>query len=625
MSIKRIILHAGIHKTGSSSIQDTLFYNSAILQNCNYIYVREWGSNQSAVVFNLFEPIPFCYHFNISSGIQTPAALQDYNKIHLKALINAVSSSNCETLIISAEDMCLLSEDGLIALKIFMEEHFENAVIDIVMYVRNPAGIAVSLYQQWYFTPENHDSAQDHMEIIMDSLYYRRINKFFAIFGEARVSVYSYEDAVKHDGGLVVHFLDNIGVSPDCINRLNILKSNASRCMEAIDFMSYVESEIPYFLETTDQVIVNPLRSPGDVLCLDAIQGTRFDLPLEIKQNYLLLNEKDAHWLKTKTGIDYCNVQPTSSYRNSEFSYATLQDFYNIFNNLTNSLKKAFLGFFEELYNQTDDHKFCLLFAPDSPLQNTYAFADNFEKQLGDGSAFQKHPFIQYNNINSSMISDYGQLYVNNGSNGFSDDRSHRVNKDRTGTIVFNLHFDESEHIRKIRIDPSLYPCVILVKKLIINNKIENFSLAGGNYYNQFGSFFAFYLDDPQIYLNLNEDLTSIEFEMLIDYGSYPFIYSLKHCLPKKENLENARINSILEKDCHLLKQQKTIENSLQKNEYLQSLLAEKDSALINMQAYLTEKDKLIHQLHAIISDRDSIIKEYSDTMLKIMNVTHIT
>ena len=65
--ISEIFLHVGLPKTGTSSIQDTLFLkkNSTFLEDNDYLYPKHWPANHSMTILNNFKNHPEKLHLNI--------------------------------------------------------------------------------------------------------------------------------------------------------------------------------------------------------------------------------------------------------------------------------------------------------------------------------------------------------------------------------------------------------------------------------------------------------------------------------------------------------------------------------------------------------------------------------
>ena len=77
--IKNIFLHIGIHKTASTTIQNTLYLERSKLIETGVLYPAFKArnidiSNHSIPFYSLFNKHPEKYHFNVSHGFTTGEA-----------------------------------------------------------------------------------------------------------------------------------------------------------------------------------------------------------------------------------------------------------------------------------------------------------------------------------------------------------------------------------------------------------------------------------------------------------------------------------------------------------------------------------------------------------------------
>lgn len=120
MKLKKLILHIGVHKTGSTAIQSFLYKNNDLLNNQgfympDYLYCAE------------YKPADLRY-----SIIKKDANL---TRFHLKSIVENAKKRNCDTVIISDEDYCKANEHDLSNVKIF-SEFFEE--VEVLIYCRRP-------------------------------------------------------------------------------------------------------------------------------------------------------------------------------------------------------------------------------------------------------------------------------------------------------------------------------------------------------------------------------------------------------------------------------------------------------------------------------------------------------
>lgn len=134
--MKEVIIHAGLHKTGSTSIQRSLFFNQQILKRNGYQFLdvikpdKRKLKNHSSAIINLFRDNPEDHYLN---------KINDWDAIEVKEfycnqLDSAIEKLGEKKLLISGEGISSLNEDGLERLK----DYFKGFNIRIIVYVRDP-------------------------------------------------------------------------------------------------------------------------------------------------------------------------------------------------------------------------------------------------------------------------------------------------------------------------------------------------------------------------------------------------------------------------------------------------------------------------------------------------------
>ena len=136
------IVHIGMHKTGSSSIQHSL----RNFKDAQFVYAALGeDANHSLAIFTAFgtQPERHPLHRKADRG---PIALRDYAERVRGVLERSISVAQGRTLIISGEDISVLGEDELQRMRDFLEARFDS--VTVVGYIRPPAGFMASSFQQ---------------------------------------------------------------------------------------------------------------------------------------------------------------------------------------------------------------------------------------------------------------------------------------------------------------------------------------------------------------------------------------------------------------------------------------------------------------------------------------------
>lgn len=323
--IDEVILHVGLHKTGTSSIQETFFseINNKLLETKDYLYPKSWYSNHSIPVYSAFCDDPENYHINIKRGYSFEE-IKSVNKRYLEELEVEATERELSKLIISGEDISILSTDNLNALKKYLMSLSMNDVkIKVVIYVRNPVTWSISAIQEIIKSGETYKNSFQHIRTTLEHLFRETIDKFVEVFGKENVNVYTFEEAVTHKYGLVGHFLSSLGFNDYEIREFNSIRANESISLIAVDMLSFINEKAPIIKDGK----INEKRTAGDILSFLNIRGPKFDIPYGDKKEILESGIEDIKWLKNHYGIDYYTIkEPETIELNYEFTEETISD-----------------------------------------------------------------------------------------------------------------------------------------------------------------------------------------------------------------------------------------------------------------------------------------------------------
>lgn len=297
----RVILHLGIHKTGSSSIQDTLYHNlnRPIFARRKVRIINSLPANHSEFFQSSFSDRPDLYHTNKSKNLSMKEVEQT-SKCIQERIIKEVAEFEDTTFILTGEDGCVLSKDGLEKLKTFINIAFgTDCVIKVVIFTRDPLSYVESAVQQNVkgngLTIEQ--ASELHIQKSSDR-YILLFNRLEDIFDQDAIEFHSFESACSHKNGLVGYFLEKC-----FINHVNItiMKSNESISSEALFLLDNALKEHVKFTHV-------------DVNILSKISGSRAHF-LSDEQITIIssLSRNDLRFLEEKFGVVY---RPINCYQN---------------------------------------------------------------------------------------------------------------------------------------------------------------------------------------------------------------------------------------------------------------------------------------------------------------------
>jgi len=139
--ISEVVLHIGMHKTGTTAIQSCLKnYDDGSIR-----MARLPDINHSVPIYSLFSESRNDYFVHQKKGLNANQ-IKEYNQKSKIRLKNELAL-NRDKLIISGEDISLLTKDEVLALISFLKERASK--VRVIAYVRDPVGFASSALQQY--------------------------------------------------------------------------------------------------------------------------------------------------------------------------------------------------------------------------------------------------------------------------------------------------------------------------------------------------------------------------------------------------------------------------------------------------------------------------------------------
>jgi hypothetical protein len=199
------IFHIGIHKTGTSSIQESLHHG---LDDRSFRYFGFGETNGNRGITTLFgDPRNHYQHFHL--GL-TETDVETYRRKWMQRLGGVVQkvSGSGRTLVISAEDGWLLNEGQLGDFRRFMEDG--GTSVRAVAYIRPWKSRIESGFTQRYRTGFEEFQASTMDPGLLD--YRRRIEILDRVFGPQNVQIFKYDPATFPEGCVVRHFCLQMGI-----------------------------------------------------------------------------------------------------------------------------------------------------------------------------------------------------------------------------------------------------------------------------------------------------------------------------------------------------------------------------------------------------------------------------
>lgn len=201
--MKKIYLHIGFHKTGTSAIQEHLNSNRKGLLDCGILYPESFETKYPSHV-------DFSWAFKNNQPAWS--CVTDGNK---DEIINSyrvqIEETDCGKIILSSEDFSLLDTepDSIKNLKEFLT----GFSVKVIAYIREPIDFIVSLYSHAIRKGDISCSLKSYLVNhyrFRSANYPLRLNPWINNFGKENIIVNKYSKESFEYQSLTNHFLDSI-------------------------------------------------------------------------------------------------------------------------------------------------------------------------------------------------------------------------------------------------------------------------------------------------------------------------------------------------------------------------------------------------------------------------------
>lgn len=316
-------LHVGMHKTGSSAIQNSLHgYDDG---QTEYLDVKQPNHSQILVASLMPDLENYSQIQRLGLGKDE---IKNFKKNSHSEVVNALkmASSKNKNVIISAEYFSHPGEqprDNLIRLKSLLESYFEK--IKVIAYARSPKSFMESALQERIKGGDT--------EIDLNSLYplYKaRFEKLYRIFGSQNVSIYKYEPRDFVQGNVVTDFSCQTGLDASLVKSVN---SNEKINFEALSLL-YSYASLVKKIHPTKRYIFYSNRL---ITKIKKRSNLTFSISDDVVNNVINENINDVKWMENIVG-----EFSEPSRKASDITVGSLDDFFNFTKNNRSLLNAVF-------------------------------------------------------------------------------------------------------------------------------------------------------------------------------------------------------------------------------------------------------------------------------------------
>jgi hypothetical protein len=296
---KRAVIHIGIDKTGSTTIQSTLFsVRSKLLSEARILY-PSIAANHSIYLSTIFRDKAHHLLSTIEPDATDESSVACIREKFRASMEADLTGPDWHTLVISAEDLSHFHKNPK-AITRFVEwltEHVSD--ITVVAYVRHPVDWVRSNAQERL----KHGATFDRIYKRMNRPRWRkRFTPWLDAVGLERFRLVSFDDALKN-GGIMASFCDAANLPYEKILSMNPTASgNKSISLEAALLLDSLNRQKPLWVNGK----LSPKRRQyGPRYGIDALRsvpGNTFFLSTEYEVKARVDSQPDLEWLNATFG-----------------------------------------------------------------------------------------------------------------------------------------------------------------------------------------------------------------------------------------------------------------------------------------------------------------------------------
>lgn len=297
---QQIVLHAGLGKTGSTSIQDNCWRQREWLLARGIHYpVFELGGRRlvnhsdalSGAVCTATDNHGVSRRYQLGGATH---ALRD----HLRGqLLPLLADPVADTLLLSAESVANFSADEARALFELLQPH--TLKLRVIAYLRSPQSSLPSMFQQ-RLKGGNPVTAASLNGVIKER--YQRLMEHFP----GMVEWINFHEAIAQPGGLVGSLFATLGIPATQLQTQQFRHQNERISQEACDIMLAINARYPRDTAAAHGVA----RLPADLQALGSLPGERFQLPDSYESAVYRAALEEARWLEQQLGFTFPPLPP---------------------------------------------------------------------------------------------------------------------------------------------------------------------------------------------------------------------------------------------------------------------------------------------------------------------------
>lgn len=308
-----IYIHIGLHKTGTTSIQTTMFENREQLRAHDVHYLGVCANHTNAL-FPLVRRRMSLFNWRRLTNANSEAEGRQRNDDTDHAIRAELANVTCSRVVISGEGLSKLRKPEVVALKEKLSPFALN--FRIIVYVRDPYSYINSVFQQYVRLGWTFDELAANPPLPQ----YDRIETFIRVFGRENVDIRVFSEDRFVGGNLIADFLSAIGVEPALADTLKIIRANVGLSHEATLLLNEINKCHPRLPRQQ----VNSARSTRLTKWLSGVPGRPFRCPRVVLEAATPKFANDLRWLRETVGEPLFTAPPPMDDLSVEWSPTTM-------------------------------------------------------------------------------------------------------------------------------------------------------------------------------------------------------------------------------------------------------------------------------------------------------------
>jgi hypothetical protein len=301
-SLRTLFLHVGMHKTGTSSIQQTLHAQREILPAFGFAYFPP-ERNHSRAIASIVGDNPHRHAGNRLAGRHDREAAALYAAESREALQRFLAEEAAPNLIVSGEGIGMLGDPDIDRLLALLRPLVDRLVV--VGLVRNPRPFLISATQQAVKAGRTLEELAG--PAMRSPAYRKRFERFDRRPEVDEVRLRRYHPGHLVRGCSVATFLDMCGAPPALYDRLQVARENVTVSGTAVRALLVANEVVPVFLPDGS---LNPGRARGLRRLLEGLPGERFTVPAALIDRAMAAAAADIAWMEQRLGARLDDDEP---------------------------------------------------------------------------------------------------------------------------------------------------------------------------------------------------------------------------------------------------------------------------------------------------------------------------